>query len=100
MLEQATATHPAGVISAAAIENEANVWQVALLLVAQHGADAAEAARNHEQAAAAGETPERDIWQWVLVAVEYLLGELSSADLLYATVLVPPPAAEISAQAA
>lgn len=99
MLEQATATHPAGVISAAAIESKANVWQVALLLVAQHGADAAEAARHHAQQVA-GETPERDIWQWVLVAVEYLLGELSSADLLYATVLVPPPAAEISAQAA
>jgi hypothetical protein len=101
MLDEATAIHPTEPIRAAAAEDEANVWQIALLLIAQDGSEAAVVARQQaQQAEMTGDTLEHDIWQWTVVAVGHLLGMLSPTDLLYATALLPPPTAQTAARAA
>ena len=76
----------------------ASVLRIALLLIAQHGAMASEAARTHaetEDDPLAGQ-----LWRWIIAAVENLLEALAPTDLLYATALAAPAGARIAARAA
>src|SRR5689334_1773103 len=78
-----------------------SVLRIALLLIAKHGTDASEVARGcAEQAAAEGEAVERQLWRWVIAAVENLLDALLPTDLLYATAFAAPAGGTIAARAA
>jgi hypothetical protein len=86
-------------LAAAADGDAASVWRIALLLVARHGSNAAEVAREFSRQPE-GEPLERKIWQCVAASADDLLDAFSPTDLLYATVLLPPSGGQVAARAA